>query len=82
MAKLNDQDEAAIPAERAHVEQPTLVKCSRDPVGHAGFVKAGTRPWVRRLEVRELDAGHWVQLEKGGEVDGILKGYFEGLGGR
>ena len=77
---FNDEDEASIPAERSFIEQPTLlVTCSQDPVGAPGVAEAGTRPFVKNLQVTQIDTGHWLQLEKPDEVNQILKHFFEGL---
>lgn len=80
MGDYNDEDEASIPNERAYVEQPTLlVTCSGDPVAPPGFIEGGTRPFVRNLEVKQVDTGHWLLLEKPDEVNAILKDFFESL---
>ena len=80
MRHFNDADEASIPAERSLIEQPTLlVTCSKDPVGAPEMAEAGTRPLVKNLQVKQIDTGHWLQLEKPDEVNQILKTFFEGL---
>ena len=77
---FNDEDEASLPAEKSFIEQPTLlVTCSKDPVGHPDLAEAGTRPFVKNLQVKQVDTGHWLQLEKPDEVNQILKDFFEGL---
>lgn len=77
---FNDEDEASIPAERSSIEQPTLlVTCSKDPVGNPDMAEAGTRPFVKNLQVKQIDTGHWLQLENPDEVNQILKKFFEGL---
>ena len=80
MAGLNIEDDARIPAERATIEQPTLlVTCRNDPAGIPAMAEEGTRASARNLEVKQLDTGHWVQLEKPDEVNQLLKEFLEGL---
>ena len=77
---FNDADEASLPAERSFIEEPTLlVTCSKDPVGAPAVAEAATRPFVKNLQVKQIDTGHWLQLEKPDEVNQMLKDFFEGL---
>ena len=77
---FNDEDDAGIPAESSFIEQPTLlVTCSKDPVGAPEMAEAGTRPFIKDLQVKQVGTGHWLQLEKPNEVNEILKNFFEGL---
>ncbi|KAL8793176.1 MAG: hypothetical protein Q9195_004206 [Heterodermia aff. obscurata] len=80
ISHVNNEDEASIPEEKSLIGQPTLlVTCSKDPVGVAGIAEARTRPFVKNLQVKQVDTGHWLQLEKPDEVNQILKDFFEGL---
>lgn len=78
MADLNDEDESSIDPERRHIQQPTLlITCSLDPIAVAAMQEQGMRPFVQNLKVEGLEAGHWVQQEKHGEVNKSLKAFFE-----
>ena len=39
------------------------------------------RPWARDLRVKELDAAHWVPLEKSEEVNRALQEFFDEVEG-
>lgn len=78
MANLNTEDEAGIPPERFHIQQPTLlITCSQDPLAIAAMQEGAMRPFVKNLQVETVDTGHWLQLEKADEVNGFLKAFFE-----
>jgi soluble epoxide hydrolase/lipid-phosphate phosphatase len=36
------------------------------------------RPLVQDLRVERVDGGHWIQMERKEEVNGILEGFIEG----
>lgn len=78
MADLNDEDESSIEPERRHIQQPTLlITCSLDPIAVAAIQEQGMRPFVKNLKVEEIEAGHWVQVEKPEKVNKTLKAFFE-----
>ena len=80
MANLNSEDDASIPADRLKIEQPTLlITCGNDPVGIPVLAVEGTKPFVQMLEIKQVDTGHWLQLEKPDEVNHILKDFLEQL---
>ena len=39
------------------------------------------KPWAKDLRVKELDAAHWVPLEKPEEVNRILQEFFDEVEG-
>ena len=39
------------------------------------------RPWARDLQFKELDAAHWVPLEKSEEVNRALQEFFDEVEG-
>ncbi|KAL8763345.1 MAG: hypothetical protein Q9184_000816 [Pyrenodesmia sp. 2 TL-2023] len=79
MGNINAADEEAVPAERRRIEKPTLlVTCTDDCVAVPVMQEGQMREFaVGGMEVREVKAGHWVQLEKAEEVNAILKDFFE-----
>ena len=80
MGNLNSEDEASIPEKRNSIEQPTLLlTCRDDPVGVPVLQEAGTKPFVRNLKIKQVDTGHWLQLERPDEVNNILIDFLEGL---
>ena len=39
------------------------------------------RPWAKDMRVKELDAAHWVPLEKPDQVNQALQEFFDGVEG-
>ena len=77
---LDSENEASIPEERKSIQQPTLLlTCRDDPIGVPVLQEAATKPFVRNLTIKQIDTGHWPQLEKPDEVNEILKTFLEGL---
>ncbi|KAL8906814.1 MAG: hypothetical protein Q9207_001802 [Kuettlingeria erythrocarpa] len=78
MGNVNAADEEAVPAGRRRIAKPALlVTCTDDYVAVPAMQEGQMREFADRMEVREVQAGHWVQLEKAEEVNGILKGFLE-----
>lgn len=78
LADLNNEDESSVAPERRHIQQSTLlITCSLDPIAIGAMQEQGMRPFVQNLKVEELEAGHWVQLEKSEEINKSLKAFFE-----
>lgn len=78
MADLNDEDESSIAPERRHIQQPTLlITCSLDPIAVAAIQEQGMRHFVKNLKVEEMEAGHWVRVEKYEKVNKTWKSFFE-----
>ncbi|EJP66152.1 epoxide hydrolase, putative [Beauveria bassiana ARSEF 2860] len=73
MRGVNIPDESVLPDEARYCGVPTLfVAASQDFVTRADAQGANTRKWARDLRVKELDCGHWVQLEKPEELHSSL----------
>lgn len=79
MGNINAADEEAVPAERRRIEKPTLlVTCTDDYVAVPALQEGQMREFaVGGMEVKQVEAGHWVQLEKAEEVNAVLKDFFE-----
>ena len=78
IANLNTPDDGAVPEERYHIQQPTLlVTCTYDYIAVPKMQEDGMKPYVKDLTVKELPSGHFVQSEKADEVNEVLKAFFE-----
>lgn len=55
-----------------------MVAAKQDPVGAPKFAES-MKAYVADLTWKEVDAGHWLQLEKSDEVNGILEDFFNGV---
>lgn len=77
---INAADEASLPTERHYIDKPTLfVTCTRDAVVIPAVSEKQMRPFVKNIEVKSLDCGHWVQLEATDAVNHLLQEFFDRL---
>ena len=82
LAKVNVADDAAIPYQNQHITKPALfIACTKDHVGVSWMQEQRMRPWAEDMRVKELDAAHWVPLEKPEEVNLALQELFDELEG-
>lgn len=78
VANLNTQDESTILPENLNVQQRSLlITCSKDYIAVPAMQEEVMRPYVKNLKVETVETGHWLQLEKPGEVNAILQSFFE-----
>ncbi|KAL8869462.1 MAG: hypothetical protein Q9174_004256 [Haloplaca sp. 1 TL-2023] len=78
MGQINAKDEASVPEERQHVHKPSLlVLCEKDYIAVPKLMEESMRPFAKDMEVKKVDSGHWLQLEKADEVNEILKDFLE-----
>jgi pimeloyl-ACP methyl ester carboxylesterase len=62
------------------IEQPALfIAAQRDTVGVPALQLNMTLPFSPALQIRTVDAGHFVHIEKAEEVNKALHGFFESL---
>lgn len=74
IANLNTPDEQGISEENRQIHQPTLlVTCAYDAIGVPKMQEEGMRPLVKNLTVKGINSGHFVQLEKPGELNKCLE---------
>ena len=76
LAGLNNADEATVAEENSYLNVPTLlVTAKQDPVGKDVMQVEMTKPWVKEelLTIKEVDSGHWIQLEKPEETNTIIE---------
>ena len=78
MGQINAEDEASVPEERQHIHKPSLlVLCEKDYIAIPQLMEESMRPFAKDMEVKTVDCGHWLLLEKTDEVNEILKDFFE-----
>ena len=78
IANLNTIDDAEVPEERYHLQVPALlVTCTKDYIAVPMMQEGLMRPWVKDLVVKEIDSGHFVQVEKADEVNKTLEEFIE-----
>jgi soluble epoxide hydrolase/lipid-phosphate phosphatase len=59
-----------------NLELPVLlITANRDMVATAAVMEKGMRQFAEDLRVKELDSGHWVQLEFKDEVNKALEDF-------
>lgn len=69
-----------VPEDRVSVDKPVLMLlCLRCPITLADFYEQSTRPYVRDLQVKRMDTGHWPQLEAKEETNRYLSEFFDGV---
>ena len=74
MRGINLADEAEVPAEKKPCVLPTLLLVSElDYVTRADMQIPKSREWCTNLNVKTLDCGHWIQLERPDVVNGLLE---------
>ncbi|KAL1801721.1 hypothetical protein ACET3X_002063 [Alternaria dauci] len=62
------------------IEQPTIfITAEKDPVAHPAEQLLTTVPYIPGLQIRTVDAGHFLQVEQAGEVNAHLNEFFESL---
>ena len=82
LANVNVADNAGIPPQNHHIPKPSLfVACTKDHVGVSWMQEQRMRPWAKDMRVKELDAAHWVPLEKPEEVNRTLREFFDEVEG-
>lgn len=80
IANLNSEDETQLASEDSQFDQPTLlVTCSRDPVAVANMQEETTKQYAKNLRIKQLETGHWVQLEQPSKVNEIIQEFVESL---
>jgi soluble epoxide hydrolase / lipid-phosphate phosphatase len=71
---------AAIPKERHKLTHPVLqVTALRDAICLPEIAKNVAAAFCTNATVRELDAGHWLMLEKPRELNAVLDEFLESL---
>jgi soluble epoxide hydrolase / lipid-phosphate phosphatase len=79
MGNINAEDEESGDF-KARLELPVLmITAKRDIVATAKIMEAGIRQFASDVQVKELDTGHWVQLEARHEVNLSLDRFFADL---
>ncbi len=69
-------DEAQVPPEKKPCLLPTLLLVSElDYVTRADMQIPKSNEWCTNLNVKILDCGHWIQLEKSDVLNGLLEGF-------
>ena len=72
-----------IPEERKKVGSPSLVcLAQRDPVSVSAMSRALMTKYGTEVEFVEVDAGHWLQVERADEVNAAMRRWLEALASR
>jgi len=80
IANVNSEDEAHLASGDSQFERPTLlVTCSKDPIAVADMQEKTTKQHARNLRIKQLETGHWVQLEQPSKVNEFLQEFIESL---
>ncbi|TVY15126.1 Bifunctional epoxide hydrolase 2 [Lachnellula arida] len=69
--------EAEIPQENYKLQQPTLLLTGNNIITATADFPKQMKPNAPNLEVKNFDAGHWIQLEKPDETNETLGAFFE-----
>lgn len=80
MAGHSAASDAEVTTEDRHLKVPVLlIRAEKDCVCLADSMERGPRQWAADLKVASVDAGHWLQLERPGEVNAILENFVREL---
>jgi len=75
--KLNNAEEAECAKSLRPITQPVLlITAAQDRICLPAIQEAITRPHAADLRVESLDCAHWVQLERPGETNELLRRFF------
>ena len=66
-----------IPEERHILQQPTLLINTTNFISATADFANQMKPYAPKLEVEQVDSGHWVMLERKDEVNEILGEFVE-----
>jgi soluble epoxide hydrolase / lipid-phosphate phosphatase len=76
---LNEEDEKLANIDPKLDLPVLLITANRDIVATAAVMEKGMRTFAEDVRVKELNTGHWLQLEAREEVNKILEGFFSEL---
>ncbi|KAF8999696.1 alpha/beta-hydrolase [Cyathus striatus] len=77
---LDNKDDETVPKENFRFKTPTLfIAALKDVIGIPAVNEAVLRKYCDDLTVKEIDAGHWVMLEKPVELNEALGEFFAKL---
>ncbi|KAF4605093.1 hypothetical protein EYR40_003876 [Pleurotus pulmonarius] len=76
----SSDDDKSVPIRSPAVTKPVFFAAAkRDAIGVAQFQIHGTTQACSNLTVREIDTGHWIQLEKKDEVNQELEAWLNNV---
>ena len=79
MGNMNEEDEKLANLD-PKLDLPVLmITANQDIVATAEMMEKGIRNFADNVRVKELDTGHWVQLEAREEVNKYLQEFFSEL---
>ncbi|KAG9189383.1 hypothetical protein G6011_06251 [Alternaria panax] len=77
---INSADENEVRSKSGTIEQPSLfIGAERDAVGIPSEQLLNTLPFAPRIQVRTVDAGHFLHIEQADEVNEILHDFLQTL---
>lgn len=77
MTDINAADEALIPLSAKEIELPVLlITATKDPIGIPVNAINGTQPYAKNYRLRQIESGHFVQIESSEETNEALEEFF------
>jgi soluble epoxide hydrolase/lipid-phosphate phosphatase len=77
LTDINSADEAKIPDSAKQIKAPCLlVTCTLDPIGLAVLAINETQPYATNFRMKQVESGHFVQIEASEETNQILDEFF------
>ncbi|KAH6638715.1 putative epoxide hydrolase 2 [Boeremia exigua] len=77
---INSADEDDIRSTSGKIEQPSLfIAAEQDTVGIPAAQLSAMLPYAPAMQIRTIDAGHFVHVEKAREVNEVLYDFFQSL---
>jgi len=77
---INSADENEIRSMSGVIEQPSLfIAAERDSVGIPSEQLRSTLPYAPGMQIRTVDAGHFLHIERADEVNEALYDFVQGL---
>ncbi|KAH7314146.1 Alpha/Beta hydrolase protein [Rhexocercosporidium sp. MPI-PUGE-AT-0058] len=77
LQNINAADERGIPEANQILQQPTLLINTTNFISATADFASQMKPYAPKLEIEQLNSGHWVMLERKDEVNEMLGRFVE-----